>query len=148
MKRLVTLLLAAVLAVVALPASAHSRAAQPPSIPACTDIQFAAMTGFITDAGDDMQALSDAMNAFDLDKVKETAITLHTNWFEASPDMPYCAQAVHTRLLMDRTIEALTIGALLTVDLDLDNAAIYNDMLTTTLDDLTTYQQIIQSYAE
>lgn len=121
-------------------------AAALPNIRACTTSELSTIMVAIVDVNADLDDLNAAINAMDLDGVGDRAIEMHRNWYEASPDIPYCAQGVHTRLLVDRMIEVVTIAGLTMSYGDYSRGSEYADLIDAAAQDLITYGQILDSY--
>ncbi len=126
--------------------SASDTPAQLPSIRACTASELNTITAYLTDVTTDYSNLQVALDSFDLDEVKELAVELHRNWYETSPDIPYCAQGVHTRLLVDRAIEVTALAGLSMYYGDFELALEYSDLIEAASADLGTYGRILGNY--
>jgi hypothetical protein len=122
-------------------------AAQIPSIRACTtSAEFMAITDFLTTMTDYLDEINRAAEAFDLEGLLDAALEMETYWYEESPDMPYCAQGVHTRLLIDRIVINYALAAYALNDLDTDRAERYTERGTAASRDLVTYGNILSGY--
>lgn len=117
-----------------------------PSIPACTMAQLDEIMLLLQGTTIDIDSMNEALDEFDLDLAFSSAMELHRNWFEDSPNMPYCAQGVHTRLLVDRAIEAMVISVLALRANELDIADEYIELITLSSQDLITYGEILSTY--
>ncbi|MBN1202981.1 MAG: hypothetical protein JXJ20_14115 [Anaerolineae bacterium] len=121
-------------------------AAALPSIRACTSSELDLITIAIEDVNGDMNDLTEAINDFDLSGMGNRAVDMHLNWYQSSPDIPYCAQGVHTRLLIDRVIEVMALAAITMSYGDYELGAEYADLIDAAAQDLITYGQILGSY--
>ncbi len=121
-------------------------AAQLPSIRACTVAELNIILEYVNDVNEQLNDFTAAIEAVDLDEMYDLGVAMHRDWYDNSPDIPYCAQGVHTRLLIDRMIEATVLAAITMYHGDFDLASEYAQMLGDTGQDLVTYSEILSSY--
>ena len=128
------------------PVANASTTAQLPSIRACNASELTTLSSFLVEMVDWMDTLNTAANTGDTSEFLDAAVEMENYWYQESPDIPYCAQGVHTRLLLDRVVANFALAAYALAAFELDNVDVYMDRLNDSSDDLATYSRILEGY--
>jgi hypothetical protein len=119
---------------------------QLPNIDSCTSGQLASITLVLQEMVVWMDELSVITTTGNPDAVLSVALEMEAYWYEESPDIPYCAQGVHSRLLIDRVVANYTLTAYALANWDTDQADIFLDRLDASITDLGIYADILSTY--